>query len=191
MRKPLFYLFVPLGLASKIYQMLVFFLETFLVIVFSYFVLILYEIAPFLDPFEIEWGPKGHQFWHHWHRKGSKGDPVGAKNKHLLVLFGSLPAGRHFDPPPRPPPGIPRAALFMDLAYISTSLGYFFLQQQRIRAPRTQQKQRNAPTIRGPPKTSRRIGGVFQCRVRGEVNLPPGGSEVRKKGRKEEGRKGG
>ena len=31
--------------------------------------------------------------------------------------------------------------------------------------------------------------GVFQGRVRGEVNLPPGGKEVRKKGRKEERKK--
>ena len=53
MRKPLFYLFMPLVLASKIYQILMFFLETFLVIVFSDVVLILYEITPFWHPFEI------------------------------------------------------------------------------------------------------------------------------------------
>jgi hypothetical protein len=43
------------------------------------------------------------------------------------------------------------------------------------------------------------LRGGFPRQVRGEVNLPPGGSEVRKKGRKEErkkerneeGRKGG
>jgi len=59
---------------------------------------------------------------------------------YFFVLFGSLPASRRLDLP-RPPPGVPRAALFMDLAHISTSLGYLFPHFFRFR---TQGKNQSA-----------------------------------------------
>jgi hypothetical protein len=47
----------------------------------------------------------------------------------------------------------------------------------------TDRKVIQKPNVRGPPKTSRRFGGVFQGRIKGEVNLPlgVGSSEERKK----------
>ena len=119
MRKPLFYLLVPLVLASKICQILMCFLETFLVIVFSYF------CVDFV--------------FHFWTRSKSSGVQKGAhfgivapkrlqrrpggRQKYVLLLVPFLPAAVLTPPPP---PRGPRAALLMDLAHISTSLGYLF-----------------------------------------------------------------
>ena len=56
--------------------------------------------------------------------------------------------------------------------------------QGKIRHDRTRQDRTTPPH---PIRFTK--GGHFKAGVRGEVNLPPGGSEVRKKGRKEERKK--
>jgi hypothetical protein len=159
MRKPLFYLLVPLVLASKISQILKFFLETFLGIVFTYFVLILYEIAPFWDPFEIKWGPKGAHFGISGTEKAPKATRWASKIWSVLVPFP--PAAALTSPAsPRGPPGLifngcgshfdqlwifsPNFFRFRTQGKNKSSKLKILFKQQRSRAPQTEHQQHNA-----------------------------------------------
>ena len=108
MRKHLFYLFVHLVLASKIYQLFMFCLETFLVIVFSYFVLFLYEIAPFWDPSKSSGVQKGTHFCISGTEKAPKATRWALNIcVFLCFLVPFPPAAALISPaPPRGPPGL-------------------------------------------------------------------------------------
>ena len=159
MRKPLFYFFVPLVLASKIYQTLCFFWKRSWAYTFHTLCWFCTKLLDFGTPSKSRGVQKGAHFGISGTEKAPKATRWASKIWSFLVPF----------PPaavltPRPPQGVPRAALLMDVAHISTSLGYIFphffrfrtqgknkssklktlFKQQRSRAPQTEHQQHNA-----------------------------------------------